>query len=113
MENSWVLDDEHYLATIVHPKLKHFQMAAPGDKEKAIRLLKSSIQNEIACQMTTSSSVPYSINQYPMNNLSCRSHSKSLEGRGLLARLFDQVSDPVPLYLHECEEYFKLNHDNE
>ncbi|CAF1444889.1 unnamed protein product [Adineta steineri] len=115
IEKSWILEDEHYLATIVHPRLKHFQMAAPGDKEKAILLLKHSVQNRIASQMVSSSNLPCSSSQSHVNS----SYSKSLEGKSLLARCFDQVSSPAPLYLLECEEYLNStttideNHDDD
>lgn len=102
IEQSWILEDEHYLATIVHPRLKHFQMAAPGDKEKAIRLLKHSVQNRIASQTVSSSNLPCSFGNQPHVN---KSYSKSIEGKSLLARCFDQVLSPAPLYLLECEEY--------
>jgi hypothetical protein len=105
IENSWILEDEHYLATIVHPRLKHFQMAAPSDKERAIRLLKLAIQNRISSQTVSSSTLSYSFNQSPINNLSSGRYSTSIEGKNLLARCFDQVLSPTPLYLNECEAY--------
>ena len=80
-------------------------MAAPGDKERAIRLLKLAVQNRIAPQTVSSSNLSYSFNQSPVNNLPSSRYSKSFEGESLLARCFDQVSSPEPLYLRECEEY--------
>ena len=105
LEDSWILEDEHYLATIVHPRLKHFQMAAPGDKERAVRLLKLAIQNRIGSQTVSSSNLSFSFNQSPVNNLPCSRYSKSFERKNLLSQFFDQVSSPAPLYLRECEEY--------
>jgi hypothetical protein len=43
MKGAWVLQDEHYLATVLHPKLKHLHMGAPGDREKAVELLNLAI----------------------------------------------------------------------
>ncbi len=102
---SWILTDEHYLATIVHPKLKEFQTGSPGDKEKAIRLLKVAIQNRAISQSISSSSLSQSIDQSPANNSMLRKNNKSFDKRNILAKCFDQASNPLPSCLQECEEY--------
>ena len=91
IEGSWVLHDEHYLATIVHPKLKDFQTGLPGAKEKAIRLLKLAVQNRVTSQSTSSSSLSQSFDQSPANNSMCKKDYKSSGKKNILARCFDQT----------------------
>lgn len=105
IESSWILTDEHYLATIVHPKLKNFQTGPPGDKEKAIHLLKVALQNQATSQSSSSSSLSQSFNQSPASNSICKKDYKSSGKQNILTRCFDQVSNPAPLYLRECDEY--------
>jgi hypothetical protein len=104
MENAWILEDEHYLATILHPRLKHFQTGALGDRERAVQLLKTTIQQQV-----TSSTVSSSHPSHQINGSSSRIlHSGNAtvhERKNVLARCFDQVSSPLPSYLRECDEY--------
>ncbi|CAF1436953.1 unnamed protein product [Adineta ricciae] len=103
IEKCWILEDEHYLATIVHPRLKHFHMGAPGDKEKAVHLLKLAIQNQITSKPTSSNLSPFP--DTTANNMPCNKYSNLSNGKSLLAQCFDQVSNPEPFHIVECEEY--------
>ncbi len=80
-------------------------MGAPGDKEKAVRLLKLAIQNRITSQTISSSNLSCSLGASTANNMSCNRYSNLSNGKNLLAQCFDQVSSPEPLYVLECEEY--------
>lgn len=104
IEKSWILEDEHYLATILHPKLKHFQMAAPGDKEKAIQLLKLALEKQISSRIIHSNS-SHLVNQSPPANLSYSDYSKTSERGTLLTRCFDQTPSPAPSHVRECDDY--------
>ncbi|CAF1535950.1 unnamed protein product [Adineta ricciae] len=81
IECSWILTDEHYLATIVHPKLKDFQTGSPSDREKAIRLSKAAIQNRAISQLISSSSLSQSFDQSSANNSMSRKNNKPSEKR--------------------------------
>ena len=80
-------------------------MGAPGNKEKAVRLLKLAIQNQITSQTISSSTLSCSLDESTANNMSCNRYSNLSNGKNRLAQCFDQVSSPEPFYVLECEEY--------
>ncbi|CAF3325670.1 unnamed protein product [Rotaria sp. Silwood2] len=49
---TWILQDEHLLATILHPQIKHFDKN-PSDKSRAMQLLQNEIEK---CTKTNQSS---------------------------------------------------------
>jgi hypothetical protein len=67
-------------------------MGAPGDKEKAVRLLKLAIEKQITSQVFCSSNMPHPINGSSSTNLSKSEYSKTTERKNLLAQCFDQAS---------------------
>ncbi|CAF1353535.1 unnamed protein product [Adineta steineri] len=48
----WELDDIHYIATILHPNMKHLQICSSNDKKKAYDLLKKEIRKRESDQAT-------------------------------------------------------------
>lgn len=104
MKDSWIPQDVHYLATILHPKVKHFHMGAPSDREKAVQLLKLEIQKRRNQQTTKSSqlcnhSSSFSLCAAKNNN------SKTPQKKNVLARCFDPPSSGPTVNDRECEEY--------
>ncbi|CAF1548897.1 unnamed protein product, partial [Adineta ricciae] len=43
---AWIPQDEHYIATLLHPSLKHFD-TSPKDKDKAINLVKNELLKHV------------------------------------------------------------------
>ncbi|CAF1395413.1 unnamed protein product [Rotaria sp. Silwood1] len=56
----WELDDIHYMAAVLHKKMKYLQICPNKDKKKAYDLLKKEINRRQECfdQLSTSASVP-------------------------------------------------------
>ena len=107
MKGAWVLQDEHYLATVLHPKLKHLQMGAPGDREKAVRLLNLAIEKQTTSHAVSSSGLSRQRHETSSTDHSTGDRSHTPEKKNLLARCFDQASGPISLLEHECDEYLK------
>lgn len=103
LKNVWIPQDEHYLATILHPNLKHFQMGVPGDKEKAVQILRDEIEKWTSQQVVTpdSSHVINVFSPIALNNAS----PKTPERKNLLAQCFDRVLRNDGRNDQECDNY--------
>jgi hypothetical protein len=105
MKDAWIPQDEHYLATILHPKLKHFQMGVPGDRDRAIRVLKFAIEKQMNSRALSSSNSSHAANRSSSANSSSSGNAKTPERKNLLARCFDQASSPASPCERECDDY--------
>ena len=86
--------DEHRIATILHPKLKHFE-SCPGEKQNSIDVLKLEFEKH---QLIISSSCTNSLTSTYVNLQSTSSSSTSstkIKTTNLLAQCFDVEVDVV------------------
>ncbi|CAF1408076.1 unnamed protein product [Rotaria magnacalcarata] len=100
LDEKWQLSDEHLIATLVHPNLKHFHMS-PHLKERAIFLLKQEIlkrQEDLSstCPLapTNSSVISVSPSSKSCSSITSISNTNSLSTRKkLLLEIFDKQSE--------------------
>jgi len=111
IETAWILADEHYLATIVHPRLKNFQMMSSNDRKKAISLLKCAVECRANLQSTSSFNL-HRVVQSITTNSTLDAKAKQPEKQNLLLQCFDQESIHVPAHVRECEEYLNSTVDD-
>ncbi|CAF0812193.1 unnamed protein product [Didymodactylos carnosus] len=101
----WILQDQHYMSTLLHPLLKHFQIA-PNKKDKAIRLMKEELLKrtpvvDVTSANTTSSSILRTTNT-----------AANTTSKDLLARCFDlpqPIVKSVPMPTNELNDYMALD----
>ncbi|CAM2729375.1 unnamed protein product, partial [Rotaria socialis] len=105
IKSVWIVQDQHYMCTLLHPSLKYFEIA-PNEKSKAIALVRQELLKR---------SLPLS------NNITATDHegvatnlliiidkSKLITSNYLLTRCFDQlplVPKPVLTPTSELDNY--------
>lgn len=99
----WILQDQHYICTILHPSLKNFEIA-PTEKNKALKLIK---QELLARKLNYDSAIDRTSTTAsdPASNTTNDASSKPDD---LLAYCFDKLKpgiQPVQTPLKELDEY--------
>ncbi|CAF4470838.1 unnamed protein product [Rotaria sp. Silwood2] len=95
IKTMWIPQDEHLLATILHPQLKHFDKN-PSDKSRAMQVLQKEIHKRTTANQS-SSSFDSSSTPITMSVLASSSEKKTTEIRkkNLLSLCFDDPRSPT------------------
>ncbi|CAF1392444.1 unnamed protein product [Rotaria sordida] len=95
IKTMWIPQDEHLLATILHPQLKHFDKN-PSDKSRAMQVLQKEIHKRTTANQS-SSSFDSSSTSITMSALTSSSEKKTTEIRkkNLLSLCFDDPRSPT------------------
>ncbi|CAF2561878.1 unnamed protein product [Rotaria sp. Silwood2] len=111
----WILQDQHYMSTLLHSSLKHFQIS-PNEKSKAISLVKQELLKRAPPQSVDVASAD---SKPVVENSSVTFETTKLAtSNGLLTLCFDQpkvISKPVLTPLNELDNYMALDtqfHEN-
>ncbi|CAF4530762.1 unnamed protein product [Rotaria sp. Silwood2] len=114
----WELDDIHYMAAVLHPKMKHLQICSNKDKKKAYDLLKKEInkRHENTCFYISA----HQINAPVGSATSLQpTLTTSPDSNDFLSECFDQISTAAiaPNTNDELKRYLQSNdnliHDDE
>lgn len=103
LESIWILQDVHYMSTLLHPSLKLFQIA-PHEKAKAIELVKVELlkrQSSTSCE-TSLSNTPSSSSS--KTSTTSKSESVTPTTRNILLQCFDAPAEEDPLLVLSCDK---------
>ncbi|CAF3078155.1 unnamed protein product, partial [Rotaria sp. Silwood2] len=119
----WELDDIHYMAAVLHPKMKHLQICSNKDKKKAYDLLKKEINKRHAITFKENTCFYISAHQINAPVGSATSLQPTLttspDSNDFLSECFDQISTAAiaPNTNDELKRYLQSNdnliHDDE
>ena len=93
-------------------------MGTPGDKEKAVGLLKLAMEKRAASQTVSISTLPLNVDA-SSTGTSDSSQLKTPQKRNVLSRCFDKALSTATCYEQECDEYLNskplinMNEDDE
>ena len=100
----WILQDQHYTSTLLHPSLKNFDIA-PDEKIKALNIIK---QELLSSAPTKPFVVPATSIAVITSKSSEINSTANVELKYLLARCFDkprQIVKSIPIPLRELDDY--------
>ncbi|CAM4819341.1 unnamed protein product [Rotaria magnacalcarata] len=87
IKSVWILQDQHYMCTLLHPSLKHFEIA-PNEKSKASGLIRQELsKRSSASSSNITATDPKGVATNPLIMID---KSKTITSNYLLTRCFDQ-----------------------
>jgi hypothetical protein len=92
LETDWPIQDEHYMATVLHPQFKHLDFFSKKMRRHAHDLIKSKLRNDLTVSSSSSISIfstttPSSSTTTPSSTTDCSDQN------GLLSSLYDKPKD--------------------
>jgi hypothetical protein len=91
LENDWPIQDEHYMATVLHPQFKQLDFFSKKMRRHAHDLVKSKLRNDSA--VSSSSSISILSTTTPSSSTTPLSTTNCSYENGLLSSLYDEPKD--------------------
>ncbi|CAF2150930.1 unnamed protein product [Rotaria magnacalcarata] len=109
IKTAWILQDQHYMCTLLHPLLKNFDIA-PNERAKAFDLVKKELLARVSSSHTIANTSSGNINT--TTTTTTTNTTTSLASNDLLSFCFDRpqqkiISNSTPL--NELYDYMTLD----
>jgi hypothetical protein len=92
LENDWPIQDEHYMATVLHPQFKQLEFFSKKMRRHAHDLVKSKLRNDSAVSSSSSISILSTTTPSSSTTTSFSTTNCSYQN-GLLSSLYDKPKD--------------------